>query len=136
MIGALDGLAEPAGVLLTEPGSAVSTHVVVGAYGSTPIPEQDDAFSPHLLQDVVAGFPDLIFPTDAEPAPRKDALELRRKHLRSNVVSPGQSSGSAYGDLGRLEKLGHRALVVRISKYGRGQIGAEGRHLTRITRRR
>jgi hypothetical protein len=96
------------------------TDIVVRTENTGFVAQHNDAFRPDLLQKILARLPDLVFPADAKPAPHKNLLELRCKHLRSNVVAARKGSGAANGDLGRLEKLGHHPLDVSIwLKYGR-----------------
>ena len=126
MIGTLYRLGKPPGVLLAQPGPPVATDVVVGSENAPPIAQYNDAFRPDLLQKILARLPDLVLPADAKPAAHKDLLELRCKHLGSNVVAAGKGSGAANSDLGRFEKLGHHTLYVSgWFKYGRRHIAAE-----------
>ena len=79
MVGALDGLGKPAGVLLTDPSAPVAADVEVRPVAAGPVPQHDHALAADLLHEPVARIGDPVFPPHAEPALEEDLLHLLRQ---------------------------------------------------------
>ena len=128
VVGALDGLGEPAGVLLAEPGAPVAADVVVRPVAARPVAQHDDALLPDLLEEVVARIGDPLLPADADPAPQEDALHLLRQDLRRGEILARQGVGPVDGNLGRLDEGGHGSDPVsrRWTNMPSARIPAEG----------
>src|SRR4051794_26858066 len=105
MVGALNGLRKPAGVLLAQAGPPVPADVIVGSKGPLSIAQDNDAFGSHLLEEVVSRRRQAIFPANTEPAPGKDPFGLFLEDLGRHVVVARQGLGAVDRDLSGLQKL-------------------------------